>query len=83
MRVGINRFCEDGHIKVELSTYKSVRLGSFDSTVSGISLPTEMQISGCCWKFSHHNTVYMLYVSVGHKYQAHANFIHWPFFHFW
>ena len=48
MRVGINRFCEDGHIKVELSTYKSVRLGSFDSTVSELSLPNEMQISGCC-----------------------------------
>ena len=45
MRVGINRFCEDGHIKVELSAYKSVRLGSFDSTVSGMSLPTEMQIT--------------------------------------
>lgn len=28
MRVGINRFCEDGHIKVELSAYKSVRLGA-------------------------------------------------------
>lgn len=48
MRVGINGFCEDGHIKVELSAYKSVRFGSFNSTVLGMSLPTEMQISGCC-----------------------------------